>query len=41
MNMCHCSKPIHFHKDLEGFTRYLCYECDMVRCDVYPGACRD
>lgn len=37
---CHCGNSIHYHKELGGYTRGLCYACDSVRCDAYPGACR-
>ena len=36
---CHCGDPIYIHED-DGFTRGLCEDCDAVRCDAYPGACR-
>jgi hypothetical protein len=40
---CHCGKPIRVYKDIGmlEFTRGLCEYCDSVRCDAYPGACRD
>jgi len=37
-DICHCGKPVHIHPD--GFTRHLCLECDLVRCDAYPGECQ-
>jgi len=40
---CHCGKPIIHHNLGENlsFTRDLCSVCDTVRCDAFPGACRE
>lgn len=33
---CHCGKPVIVHED--RFTRWLCRECDELRCDApQPG----
>lgn len=37
LDYCHCSRPIYTHED--GYTRHLCRDCDMVRCDAYPEDC--
>jgi hypothetical protein len=37
--LCHCGRPVHVHADLDEFTRGLCLDCDLVRCDAYPGSC--
>lgn len=45
LDYCHCSRPIYFRYDDiygtggEPFTRGLCKDCDMVRCDAYPEDC--
>lgn len=41
IDYCHCSRPIYIHYDLreEPFTRGLCKDCDLVRCDAYPDDC--
>ena len=41
LDYCHCSRPIYTHYDhgSEPFTRHLCRDCDMVRCDAYPEDC--
>lgn len=36
---CHCGRPV--YTDPDGHTRGLCAHCDAVRCDAYPGECRD
>ena len=39
---CHCGLPVTFGFDGNpNHTRGLCEHCDGVRCDAYPGACRD
>lgn len=38
---CHCGKPVHYGHDGDlTHHRGMCRECDLVRCDAYPGACR-
>lgn len=43
-DVCHCGEVEYVHiisLDGETFSRGLCKHCDEVRCDAYPGACRD
>lgn len=44
-DFCHCGGVPVWHAatsehGVGGFTRGLCADCDAVRCDAYPGACR-
>lgn len=40
-NACQCcgDPVVYVHHDLGGFCRGLCYRCDLLRCDAFPGAC--
>jgi len=35
---CHCGQAA--WQNAAGLTRGMCQECDAMRCDAYPGACR-
>lgn len=37
---CHCGQPVAYGYDGNPLhSRGLCSDCDLVRCDAYPGAC--
>lgn len=38
---CHCGKPVAYGYDGNPqHHRGMCEDCDTVRCDAYPGACK-
>lgn len=38
---CHCGQPFRYGYDGDpNHHRGMCADCDAVRCDAYPGACR-
>lgn len=37
---CHCGGPLHYGFDGDpSHHRGMCADCDLVRCDAYPGEC--
>ena len=47
LNYCHCGSLTQRSKGLpqenQNFTLWVdyCLDCSLVRCDAYPGACRE
>jgi hypothetical protein len=40
--VCHCGKPVAYGFDLDPtHHRGMCKDCDAVRCDVDPNACKN
>lgn len=38
---CHCGAPVTYGYDGDpNHHRGMCEDCDLVRCDAYPGACK-